>query len=396
MRDAANAPAGTQPLSGTRVVALEHAVAAPLCTRHLGDLGADVIKVERPASGDFARHYDSVVRGDSSYHVWLSRGKRSVVLDVKSPQGRTALAALLGTADVFVHNLGPGAVERLGFGWNEVHARWPRLISCAISGYGADGPLRDRKSFDLLVQAEAAIFAVTGTPDEPAKVGVPIGDISAALYALSAVLAALLKRQSTGMGSRIDIAMIDCLAEWMTPALYQRIYGGEEPVRVGTRHNTICPYGPYRVGPSASVCFAVQNDRQWRAFCHEVLGRPDLVDDPRYGSNELRVRHRVSLDGLIEDTFAPRGAADVIAALDRADVPRADVNDVSGLAQHSQLEARDRWVEIEAAAGPVRALRPPFNIAGVDTPAGRIPALGEHTVAVLSEVGIGTAVSGDV
>jgi crotonobetainyl-CoA:carnitine CoA-transferase CaiB-like acyl-CoA transferase len=390
------ADAGVGPLSGIRVLALEHAVAAPLCTRHLGDLGAEVIKIERPEGGDFARSYDSLVRGESSYHVWLNRGKRSVVLDVKSPAGYGALEALLSTADVFVHNLGPGSVDRMGFAWEALHARWPRLISCAISGYGTEGPLRERKSFDLLLQGEAAIFSVTGSADAPAKVGLPIGDISAAMYALSAILAALIRRQATDRGSRIDVAMIDCLAEWMTPPLYQRIYGGEEPLRLGTRHNTICPYGPYRVGSYGGVNLAVQNRRQWEAFCRDVLGRPELIDDPHYATNELRVRHRETLDGLIEGSFASRELTEVLAALDRADVPRADINDVAGLVAHRQLESRHRWVDVEAASGPVHALRAPFNIAGVTSPLGRVPGLGEHTAEVLAEAGIDNRMVADV
>jgi crotonobetainyl-CoA:carnitine CoA-transferase CaiB-like acyl-CoA transferase len=379
---------GPAPLQGIRVVGLEHAVAAPLCTRHLADLGADVVKIERPEVGDFARSYDSMVGGESTYHAWLNRGKRSVVLDVKSAAGHAALEALLAGADVFVHNLGPGSVERMGFGWDALHERWPRLISCAITGYGTEGPLRDRKSFDLLLQGEAAIFSVTGTADAPAKVGLPLGDISAAMYALSAVLAAIIRRQATGDGSRIDVAMIDCLAEWMTPNLYQRMYSGEEPPRMGTRHNTICPYGTYPVGSDGSVNLAVQNARQWQGFCREVLGRPELIDDPSYASNQLRVRNRGRLDRLIEEEFTTRHVSDVIAALDRGDVPWADVNDTAGLAAHRQLESRERWVDIDSAQGTVRVLRPPFNISGYTPPLGALPGLGEQTASVLAEAGI--------
>jgi itaconate CoA-transferase len=354
-----------------------------------------VIKVERPGGGDFARSYDSAVLGESTYHVWLNRGKRSVVLDVKSAAGRAALETLLDGADVFVHNLGPGSVDRIGLDWDILHGRWPRLTSCAISGYGLEGPLRDRKSFDLLLQGEAAILSVTGTAAQPAKVGIPVADISAAMYALSAVLAALIRRQSTGEGSRIDIAMIDCLAEWMTPPLYQRLYSGEEPLRLGTRHNTICPYGPYRVGAEGSVNLAVQNALQWQRFCSEVLGRPELIDDARYATNELRVLHRADLDRLIDESFAARRRDEVIGALDRADVPRADVNDVAGLAAHRQLESRGRWGEAQTSSGPVPALRPPFNIAGADAPLGPVPDLGEHTEAVLAEAGIGDPAATD-
>lgn len=386
---------GGGPLGGVRVVALEHAVAAPLCSRHLADLGADVVKIERPGGGDFARSYDSVVRGDSSYHVWLNRGKKSVTLDVKTRAGKDALEKLLSSADVFVHNLGPGAVERMGLGWETLHGRWPRLIDCAVNGYGNEGPLRDRKSFDLLLQGEAALFAVTGTAGEPAKVGIPVGDISAAMYALTGILGALVLRLTTGEGSRVDVAMIDCLAEWMSPNLYQRMYGGAEPVRAGTRHNTICPYGPYSTGDGAAVNLAVQNRRQWEAFCRHVIGRPDLVDAPEYATNELRVRHREALDTLIEESFARRTFAEVAAALDAADVPRGDVNDVAGLAAHRQLEARGRWVDVDSASGPLRTLAPPFTISGFRLDPGRLPEAGEHTAAVLEEVGAVDAPAGD-
>ncbi|GAC1314865.1 MAG: CaiB/BaiF CoA-transferase family protein [Chloroflexota bacterium] len=291
------------PLTGTRIVALEQAVAAPLCTRHLADLGADVIKVE-PAGGEFARRYDAVVNGQASYFVWLNGGKRSAVLDLKSEAGKTALAALLGTADAFVHNLGPGAVDRLGFGWTSLHARWPALISCAISGYGVDGPYRDRKAFDLLLQGESGVTSITGSAEEGAKVGVSIADIAAGMYALSSIMAALLHRQRTGSGRFIDISMLECLTEWMSaPAYYQR-YRGETPARAGLRHNTIVPYGPFRISDGSLVNLAVQNDGQWSRLCAVVLQRAELATHPRFTTNELRVRHRTELEPLIEEILA--------------------------------------------------------------------------------------------
>jgi itaconate CoA-transferase len=374
------------PLADVRVVALEQAVAAPLCTRHLCDLGADVVKIERPGSGDFARQYDSIVHGQSAHFVWLNRGKRSVALDLALEADRALLDALLGRADVFVHNLGPGAVDRLGLGWDVVHARWPRLISCGISGYGPDGPYRDRKAFDLLLQGESAVMAVTGTPEEPAKVGVSIADISAGLYAFSSILAALYERQRTGLGRRVEVSMLECLAEWMTPALYYQQYTGRAPARTGTRHNMIVPYGPYRAGDGAKVNLGIQNEGQWRRLCELVLERPDLASDPRFCSNELRVRNRAELEPLIERCLATASRAEIEDRLQRADVPFGSLNEVADLLAHPQLEARRRWVEADTPGGPARALVPPMNLGGFDCPIGAIPRLGEHTPEVRQEL----------
>ncbi|HEY5086935.1 MAG TPA: CaiB/BaiF CoA-transferase family protein [Gemmatimonadaceae bacterium] len=374
------------PLRGIRVVALEQAVAGPLCTRHLVDLGADVIKIERPGGGDFSRSYDSVVHGESAYFVWLNRGKRSVVLDLKSANDRVVVDSLLESADVLVSNLGPGALERLGLGWDAVHAQWPQLISCTITGYGTEGPLRNRKAFDLLVQGEAALFAITGAPEQPAKVGLPIADISGGMYALSGVLAALFQRESTGLGTRIDIAMLDCIAEWMTPILYHREYTGKEPERSGVMHATICPYGPYRVGGGqATVNIAVQNQRQWRAFCTFVLERPDLVDDDRFRSNEARVRHRDELEILIDEFLAAVPLTAVLASLDRADIPWAEVNDVGALLDHPQLRARARWTQVDTPSGLASALRSPLDARDSNVSTLAVPALGEHTSEVLEQ-----------
>ena len=375
------------PLTGTRVVALEQAVAAPLCTRHLADVGADVIKVE-PAGGEFARRYDAVVDGQASYFVWLNGGKRSVVLDLKTEAGHTTLAALLGTADVFVHNLGPGAVDRLGFDWTTVHARWPALISCGISGYGVDGPYRDRKAFDLLLQGESGVTSITGSADEGAKVGVSIADIAAGMYALSSILTALLERHRTGQGRFIDISMLECLTEWMSaPAYYQR-YRGETPPRAGLRHNTIVPYGPFRIGDDSLVNVAVQNEGQWTRLCAIVLERPELAADARFATNELRVRHRAELEPLIEAIFASLPPDELQGRLDAADVPSGKVNDVAGLLAHPQLAARGRWGAVVTPAGSAAALEHPLNLVGVDRPLRVVPAVGEHTQEILAELAL--------
>jgi len=375
------------PLDGVRVIALEQAVAGPLCTRHLGDLGAEVIKVERPAGGDLARGYDSVVHGESAYFVWLNRGKRSVVLDL-SPGGPgvASLEALLDGADVFVHNLGPGAVDRMGLNWDTLHRRWPRLISCGISGYGTEGPGAHRKGFDLLLQGESGLVSVTGNPDAPAKVGISIADISSGMYALSSVLAALLLRSRTGEGVRVDIAMLDCLAEWMMHPLYHRIYGGAEPPRTGLFHNAICPYGPYPVAHGKAVNIGVHSDAQWRAFCTTVLERPELIEDPHYRSNELRVINRGTLEPMIIERLRTIDATTLTAILEAADIPCGVVNDVAGLADHVQLAERGRWFEVGSPSGPIKALVPPFNLSGVARPSGPVPALGQHTLEVLTEL----------
>ncbi|HEY8864639.1 MAG TPA: CaiB/BaiF CoA-transferase family protein [Candidatus Dormibacteraeota bacterium] len=376
------------PLSGVRVVALEQAVSAPLCTRHLADLGADVIKIERPPDGDFARRYDSVVNGQSAHFVWLNRGKRSVELDAGTPAGKRVMSALMSKADVFVHNLGPGAVDRLGFGWQEIHSRWSSLISCAISGYGPDGPYSGRKAFDLLLQGEAGVLAVTGTTDQPAKVGVSIADICSGMYALSAIIAALYDRRRTGDGRRIEISMFESLAEWMTVPVYYQVYSGQPPLREGMRHSVIAPYGPYRAGDGGLVNLGVQNEAQWRRLCEQVLDKPDLVTDPRFAGNELRVRNRLELEPLIEGILSRWTSAEIEARLAAADIPYGHVNTVAELVEHQQLAARKRWLEINTEAGLVRALAHPFNISGLSQARGAVPRLGEHTSEVMAELGI--------
>ncbi len=386
VRDTTAAP-GKLPLEGLRVIALEQAVAAPFCSRQLADMGADVIKIERPDGGDFARGYDSALGGLSAYFAWLNRGKRSVALDLKPAAGRDVLLRLLEWADVFVHNLAPGAVERLGCGYEQLADRCPRLIWCGISGYGPDGPYRDRKAYDLLVQAEAGVVSVTGAPDAPAKVGVSIADIAAGLYSHASILTALLNRERTGRGERIDISMLECLAEWMMPSLYIWLGTQRIPARAGVRHNMIAPYGAYACA-DGSVIFAIQSDREWRRFCADVLRAPELVNDSRFTTNELRVKYRIALERAIEQLFAPWTVGQIVERLEGAGIANAALNDVPAVVRHPQLAARGRWVEVGSFAGPIQALLPPYNLAGVAPRMGAVPALGEHTRDVLAELGL--------
>jgi itaconate CoA-transferase len=379
---------GGLPLAGVRVVAWEQAVAAPLATRHLADLGADVVKVERPGGGDFARDYDSAVNGLSAYFVWLNRGKRSLVLDLKQAADRHAFDVLLDRADVFVHNQGPGAAERLGCEHAVLAARNPRLVSCAISGYGPGGPHEQRKAYDLLLQGEAGVIELTGTQAEPAKVGISVADIASGMYAFSSILAALYQRQTSRQGAEIHISMLESLVEWVMPAAYVAAYTGRPPARAGARHNFIVPYGGYRVGDGGSVNLAVQNDGQWRRLCEIVLRRPALADDPRFVSNERRLANRDVLEPLIESLLADDTRAAVEARLTQADVPFGAVNDLDGVLSHPQLTARERWFEVASPVGPLRAFHHPLNIEGLPRPAGRVPALGEHTREILAELGI--------
>jgi crotonobetainyl-CoA:carnitine CoA-transferase CaiB-like acyl-CoA transferase len=374
-------PGAGLPLWGIRVVALEQAVAAPLCSLHLHDLGADVVKVERPDGGDFSRHYDTAVEGLSANFVWLNHGKRSVALDLRAESGRATLRRLLTDADVFVHNLGPGAVERLGFDFESTRALNPRLVWCAISGYGPDGPLRDRKGFDLLLQGEAGVLAVTGSPGSPAKVGVPIADTAAGIYAVAAILAVLYERERTGLGRRIDISLFDCLAEWMSyPALLAANGGSFEPA--GAHHARIVPYGPYRCGDGRFINLAVQNEGQWRRL-GEALGHPEWADDPAWSTIDGRLEHRAALGAAIEEALSACTAEEAFTRLDAADVPVGDVNDLEALVAHPQLVARGRWVEQDSEVGPVRVITHPFDIEGLPRRRGRIPALGEDTVEVV-------------
>jgi itaconate CoA-transferase len=369
------------PLTGLRVVALEQAVAGPFCSRQLADLGADVVKVERPDGGDSARAYDGALNGVSAYFAWLNRGKRSVVLDLKDDGDRGLCSRLIDGADIVVHNLAPGAMERLGFGYDEVSARNPQVIWCGISGYGPDGEMRDRKAYDMLVQAESGVVSVTGSPEEPAKVGISIADIASGMYAYSSILAALYARERTGVGDRIDISMLECLTEWMTPALY--VWQGSKRVvkRTGVRHNMIVPYGAYACA-DGDVMFAIQTDREWRRFCETVMGDASLASDPRFATNGGRVENRDVLETMIESSFKSQQRLAVIERLMAADIPMAAVNDVPAVASHTQLASRKRWTTVDSPGGQIPALIPPHNIGRVTPRMGRVPLLGEHTAAI--------------
>ena len=375
------------PLAGLTVVALEQAVAAPFATRQLADLGARVIKIERPGPGDFARSYDTTVRGQSSYFVWLNRGKESIELDVKSADGMAVLAALLGRADVLVQNLAPGAAERLGLGAAELRARHSRLIICSITGYGSDGPYRHKKAYDLLVQCEAGLLSVTGTPEEPAKAGISVADIAAGMYAYSGVLTALFDRERTGQGSSIEVAMLDALGEWMTQPVYYSVYGGQPARRTGARHASISPYGPYSAAGGEQLFLGLQNDREWVILCEKVLRRPDLVTDSRFRTNPRRVAHDAELTGILEDAFRAIPADELGAALDEAGIANARLRSPEEFAAHPQLAARDRWREVGTPGGPVRALLPPVGMDGREAAMGDVPAVGQHTAAIRAELG---------
>ena len=376
------------PLAGIRVLAMEAAVAGPFATRHLADLGADVIKIERP-EGDFARRYDAAVKGQSSYFVWLNRGKRSVVLDWSEPRDREALDLLLERSDVLVHNLGPGAMERLGLSTSELTAKYPRLIHAAISGYGSGGPYESKKSFDLLVQGESGVISLTGTPDQACKVGISIADLTAGMYTFSSILAALIERQTSGQGAAIEISMLECMAEFSGGQLYTYEYSGVQLERAGWRHNIIVPYGPYRCGGGRFVNLAVQNEGQWQRLCTIVLERAELAADPRFDTNAKRLQHRRELEPLIEDVLGQLAEEEVLRRLDEADVPYGRLNDMKDVLEHPQLEARQRWADYPTEAGPIRMLQHPMNIAGLPQRTDAVPAVGQHTREVLAELGLG-------
>lgn len=379
-----------RPLDGLRVVALEHAVAGPLCTRHLADLGADVVKVERPGSGDFARAYDTFVRGDSSFFIWLNRGKRSLTLDVKTPAGQGVLHRLVRTADVLVQNLAPGAAARLGMSHAALAPKHPRLVVCDISGYGESGPYARKKAYDLLIQAELGVISVTGTPDTPSRVGISIADIATGMHAHSGVLAALLRRERTGQGANVKIAMLDALVEWMMPPLYRFGYSGTTTPRAPTSHPLLAPYGAHRTG-DGQVIFGLQNEREWAIFCAEVLHRPELATDPRFASNIARCEHRDELTALIEARFADKTTREMVELLDRAGIANGRLNAPGDVWMHPQLEARDRWREVGAPSGPVRALLPPVTFTDTEAAMGDVPSLGQHTDGVLTELGYSAA-----
>jgi itaconate CoA-transferase len=381
-----------QPLQGITVVAIEHAIAAPFCTRQLADLGARVVKIERPGTGDFARGYDERVRGLSSHFVWTNRGKESLALDLKHAAAPAILAGLLAQADVLVQNLAPGAAARMGLSFEDLQRDHPRLIVCDISGYGDDaarpGPYRDKKAYDLLIQSESGFLSITGTDDEPAKAGCSIADIAAGMYAYTNILAALIERGRTGRGQRIDVSMLESMVEWMGYPLYYAFDGAEPPQRSGAAHATIYPYGPFPAGDGKTVMLGLQNDREWLMFCERVLEQPALARDPRFVSNALRTAARDDLRAIIVAAFAQLDAAQVVARLDAAQIANARVNTMSEVWAHPQLQARARWIDVATPAGPVPALLPPGFASTAAARAGAVPAVGEHTEAILRELGL--------
>jgi itaconate CoA-transferase len=378
-----------RPLDGITVITLEHAIAAPFCTRQLADLGARVIKVERPGVGDFARAYDQRARGEASHFVWTNRSKESLTLDVKHEEAQAILGKLLEGADVLVQNLAPGAAARLGLSYEALRERFPRLIVCNISGYGADGPYRDKKAYDLLIQSEAGFLSITGTPDEMAKAGCSVADIAAGMYAYSNILSALIQRGRTGQGCEIDVSMLECLMEWMNYPLYYSMDGAPPPPRAGAAHATIYPYGPFPAGDGRVVMLGLQNEREWEVFCSKVLLQPDLATDPRFNSNAARNVSRDALRTIIVDSFASLTAEQVIERLDAAQIANAHVNTMRDMWDHPQLAARARWAEVDSPAGPLPALLPPGVPSTWSARMDPIPALGEHTDAILAELGYG-------
>ena len=379
------------PLEGITVVALEHAIAAPFCTRQLADQGARVIKVERPGVGDFARAYDQRVRGQSSHFVWVNRSKESLALDLKHAQAPEVLARLLGQADVLVQNLAPGAAARLGLSYEVLSPLHPKLIVCDISGYGDDlqhpGPYRDKKAYDLLIQSESGFVSVTGQPDDPAKAGCSIADIAAGMYAYSNILTALIERGRTGKGKRIDVSMLESMVEWMGFPMYYAFEGAPPPPRAGAAHATIYPYGPFSVGGGQTVMLGLQNEREWQVFCEQVLQQPALAGDERFNTNARRTEARAALREIITQHFSAMSAEQVVARLDAAGIANAQVNDMAQVWSHAQLQARQRWVDVVTPAGPVPALLPPGAANAEDVRMNAVPALGQHSRAILAELG---------
>ncbi|MFF3964082.1 CaiB/BaiF CoA transferase family protein [Streptomyces griseorubiginosus] len=375
------------PLDGITVVACEQAVAAPLATRQLADLGARVIKVERPGTGDFARGYDETVRGMSSHFVWLNRSKESITLDLKQPEAAEVMERLIGRADVFIQNFAPGAAERLGLGAEELRARHPRLITCSVSGYGSSGPYRDAKAYDLLIQAEAGLLSVTGSEDAPAKTGIPSADISAGMYAFSGILAALYERERTGRGSAVEINLLDSLVEWMGYPFYYTEHGGTPPVRAGTSHAAIAPYGTFTAGDGTEIVLAVQNEREWVSFCRAVLDRPELATDERFHNGSQRVANRRALEGYIAEVLSGLTGEQLEQRLAEGRIAHARQRGVAELSTHPQLLARDRFTDVQSPAGPFTAVRPAIGLHGRTARMDPVPALGEHTEAVLEELG---------
>ncbi|MEX3979099.1 CaiB/BaiF CoA transferase family protein [Paraburkholderia sp. EG287A] len=380
-----------RPLDGIKVVTLEHAIAAPFCTRQLADLGARVIKIERPGVGDFARGYDERVHGLASHFVWTNRSKESLSLDVKHKEAAPILDALLADADVLVQNLAPGAAARLGLNYEALSERYPKLIVCDISGYGDDGPYRERKAYDLLIQSESGFLSITGSPGEPAKAGCSIADIAAGMYAYSNILSALLMRGRTGRGCRIDVSMLESMVEWMGYPLYYAIDGQTPPPLAGASHATIYPYGPFPAGDGKSVMLGLQNDREWKLFCEHVVLQPELATDERFAANSQRSARRAELRELIVEAFSKLTAAQVIERLERAGIANAQMNTMADVWAHPQLQARERWRDVQTSAGTVPALLPPGAPSAFDARMDAVPALGQHTESILRELGYDAA-----
>jgi itaconate CoA-transferase len=375
------------PLEGITVVSVEQAVAAPFATRQLADLGARVIKIERPEVGDFARGYDTAARGLSSHFVWLNRSKQSLTLDLKRDEAKTVLDRLLEKADVFVQNLAPGAMARLGFGAGELRAKYPRLIVCDLTGYGSEGPYRNKKAYDMLIQAETGLISITGTPEIPCKVGISAADIACGMYAYTGILTALLVRSKTGQGVALETSLLDSLAEWMSyPAYYS--FSGAAPPRSGANHATIAPYGPVESSDHKSVYIGLQNEREWKRFCEVVLQNSELARDPRFDSNAKRVQNRPQLDKVMGRVFETLTAAEIIARLESADIANARMNTVQEFVEHPQLKARQRWSHVATSVGPLPALLPAVTMEGVETVMGAVPELGQQTEAILGEIGV--------
>ncbi len=377
-----------RPLDGITVVTLEHAIAAPFATRQLADLGARVIKIERPGVGDFARAYDARVNGLASHFVWVNRSKESLTLDVKDAEAGGILESLVAKADVLVQNLAPGAAERLGLSHAALCEKYPRLIVCNISGYGPDGPFRDKKAYDLLIQSESGFLSVTGTPDEPAKAGCSIADIAAGMYAYTSILSALLLRERTGKGANIEVSMLESMAEWMSYPMYYAFDGALPPPRAGAAHATIYPYGPFPTGDGKTVMLGLQNEREWAIFCREVLGDAALAGDSRFDSNAKRNANRDVLRSIIVSSFSGKTIAEVTDLLERAQIANARLNDMHDLWEHEQLKARKRWREVGSSAGPLPAMLPPGDINTFAPRMDAVPALGEHTDSILREIGL--------
>jgi itaconate CoA-transferase len=380
-----------RPLEGILVVSLEQVIAGPFATRQLAELGARVIKIERPGTGDAARSYDQTVKGLSSHFVWVNRSKESLALDVKHPQARAILDKLVARADVFLQNLAPGAADRLGLGAAALRAKHPRLVWCGISGYGPSGPYADKKAYDLLVQCESGLLSVTGTPEAPSKAGIPVADIAAGMYAFSSILAALLRREREGIGATLDITMLEALGEWMGFPAYFTHYGGTAPPRSGAYHATIAPYGPFQAGDGGTVFLSIQNEREFARFCEGVLENPALVQDPRYSSGPARTRHRDALHAEIARAFSRLSAAQIVARLDAADIANARLNGMEEFWNHPQLAARRRWAKVPSPGGEIGALKPPFNLDRFEPRMDAVPALGAHTGALLAELGYSQA-----